>query len=37
MDETGWVVAVVAVWIALSIPIGVIAGGLIKHGHDGEA
>lgn len=37
MGEAGWVLIALVIWVALSVPIGVIAGSLIKHGHDGEA
>lgn len=37
MDAACWLVLGVGVWLVLSIPFGLLAAGLIKHGHDGEA
>ncbi len=37
MDATGWLGLLVTAWLVLSIPFGLLAAGLIKHGHDGEA
>lgn len=37
MDATGWLVLGLAAWLALSIPFGLLAAGLIRRGHDGEA
>jgi hypothetical protein len=36
MDALGWLGIIVGAWLALSVPMGLLAAGLIKHGHDGE-
>lgn len=37
MDALGWLGFLAIAWLVLSIPFGLLAAGLIKHGHDGEA
>jgi len=37
MNAIGWLVLGVSAWLVLSVPIGLLAAGLIKRGHDGDA
>lgn len=36
MDAAGALGLAVLVWLVLSVPIGILAGSLIRRGHDGE-